>query len=67
MDELAQWKVDNLEITSKFTRACVRVRYLEAALRSAHTELTNHGHQELSECECSIARILNDSTDSAEI
>lgn len=41
-----------------------RSRHLETALRSAHTELTNHGHQELSECECAIARILNGSTNS---
>lgn len=33
MDELAQWKADNLEITGKFTRACARIRELEAALR----------------------------------
>lgn len=27
-------------------------------LRSAHEELTNAGHQELSECECKLARFL---------
>lgn len=27
-------------------------------LRSAHEELTDHGHQELPECECRIASIL---------
>lgn len=28
-------------------------------LKSAHEELTNHGHEELSECGCRIASTLN--------
>lgn len=31
---------------------------LEETLRSAHSELTDHGHQELGECECRIAYVL---------
>lgn len=36
-----------------------RIRVLESVLREAHDEMTNHGHQELNECGCKIARELN--------
>jgi hypothetical protein len=35
---------------------------LENLLRAAHEELTNAGHQELSECDCKIASALNRSS-----
>ena len=35
-----------------------RVEQLEQTLRFAHAELTDHGHQELPECECRIAYVL---------
>lgn len=38
--------------------AADRIEALEAALRTAHAELTDHGHQELPECECRIAHLL---------
>lgn len=39
--------------------ALTRIATLEAALREAHGELTNAGHQELGECECKIAAALS--------
>jgi hypothetical protein len=35
-----------------------KIRVLEGLLREAHDELTDHGHQELPECGCKIAREL---------
>lgn len=35
-----------------------RCRWLGSLLREAHDDLTYHGHQELTECDCKIAREL---------
>jgi hypothetical protein len=35
-----------------------KIRILEGLLKEAHDELTNHGHQELPDCDCKIAREL---------
>jgi hypothetical protein len=44
--------------TCKYDALAAHAKALEETLRSAHSELTDHGHQELGECECRIAYVL---------
>lgn len=52
------WK-DHQALMALLAAEKYKSEHLTALLRSAHNELTNAGHQELSECECSIASALN--------
>lgn len=47
------------KIDTRIPKLQGRIRVLKSVLREAHDELTNHGHEELSECDCKIARELN--------